>query len=220
MKKFFKNQASILLFGFGIWLPLAVVIFILFFMFNNLEELGRKFLSIFLPQQYLYTGLGIVAGLLIIYVSGLILKSNTIRKAMVKIPVLGLFFGAGEIITIEQLMHLNPCIFLLSPSCPAYGWILSEEKIKINEDKVLYSLINIYYPNVPALITGQVFPVRKESVVKLGNNSKEVIDILLYAFRSPKYLRYVPWEGETDQQLETRVQSFGITEIIPVTSRD
>jgi uncharacterized membrane protein len=220
MKKFFKNQASILLFGFGIWLPLAVVIFILFFMFNNLEELGRKFLSIFLPQQYLYAGLGIVAGLLIIYISGLVLKSNTIRKAMVKIPILGLFFGAGEIITIEQLMHLNPCIFLLSPTCPAYGWILSEEKIKINEDKVLYSLINIYYPNVPALITGQVFPVRKESVVKLGNNSKEIIDILLYAFRSPKYLRYIPWEGETDDQLEMRVQSFGITEKIPIAGRD
>lgn len=206
---------SILLFGFGIWLPLAVLIFILFFMFNNLEEIGRKFLLLFLSEQYLYTGFGIIAGLLIIYFSGLILRSNIIRKLLSKIPILGLFFGAGEIITIEQLMHLNPCIFLLSPTCPAYGWILSEEKVTVGGEQTQHRLINIYYPNVPALITGQVFPVRRDSVIRLGNSSKDVIDILLYAFRSPMYLRYIPWENESQEELEKRAKSFGLVRHIP-----
>jgi hypothetical protein len=70
--------------------------------------------------------------------------------------------------------------------------------------------VNIYYPNVPALITGQVYPVRKEAVVKLGNSSKEIIDILLYSFRTPKYLKYLPWEDETEEELEKRTRSFGL----------
>jgi hypothetical protein len=71
-------------------------------------------------------------------------------------------------------------------------------------------LINVYYPNVPTLITGQVFPIRKSTVIKLGNPSKEIIDLLLYAFRSPKDLIYLPWEDESTEEFEKRAQSYGL----------
>jgi len=138
------------------------------------------------------------------------LKLTKIRGVFSKIPVLGLFFGAGEIITIERLLHLNPCLFLISPTCLSYGWILSEEKVKLGKKKAAFTLINVYYPNVPTLITGQVFPVRKDTVIRLGNSSKEIIDLLLYAFRSPKDLKYLPWEDESRADLEKRAKSFGL----------
>jgi len=210
VRKFFKKQITFLLFGFVFWLPVAVLIFIIAFLFNNLEEIGRKILLVFLPERLFHSGFGIVLGILIVYFSGIVLKLTKIRSFFSKIPVIGLFFGEGEIITIDRLLHLKPCLFLFSPTCLSYGWILSEEKVKLSEEKVIFSLVNIYYPNVPTLVTGQVFPVRKDTVIKLGNSSKEIIDLLLYAFRSPKDLRYLPWEDETQEDFEKRAKSFGL----------
>ena len=175
MRKFVRNQITFLLFGFVFWLPVGVLIFIIALLFSNLEEIGRKILLLFLPEKLLYSGFGIVLGILIVYFSGIVLKLTKVGKVFSKIPVLGLFFGAGEIITIDRLLHLKPCLFLFSPTCPSYGWILSEERVKLSEEKAIFSLVNVYYPNVPTLVTGQVFPVRKDSVIILGNPSKEII---------------------------------------------
>lgn len=210
MRKFVRNQITFLLFGFVFWLPVGVLIFIIALLFSNLEEIGQEILLLFLPEKLLYSGFGIILGILIIYFSGIILKLTKVGRVFSKIPVVGLFFGAGEIITIDRLLHLKPCLFLFSPTCLSYGWILSEEKVKLSEEKAIFSLVNIYYPNVPTLVTGQVFPVRKDSVIILGNSSKEIIDLLLYAFRSPKDLKYLPWEDESPEDFEKRARSFGL----------
>jgi hypothetical protein len=61
-----------------------------------------------------------------------------------------------------------------------------------------------------SILAIQVFPVRKDTVIRLGNSSKEIIDLLLYAFRSPKDLKYLPWEDESRADLEKRAKSFGL----------
>ena len=198
------------MFGFAFWLPIAVLIFVLVFLFNNLEEIGRKIFLLVLPEKLFYSGFGIVFGILLMYFSGMALKLTKIRKVFSRVPVLGLFFGEGQVITIERLLHLNPCLFLISPTCLSYGWILSEEKVKLGEEKAMFTLMNVYYPNVPTLVTGQVFPLRKDTVIKLGNPSKEIIDLLLYAFRSPKDLKYLPWDDESREEFEKRAKSFGL----------
>jgi len=215
---FVKNQLTFLLYGFVFWLPIAVLIYIIVFLFNNVEDLGKKFLLLFLPEQFVYAGFGIVLGIIIVYLSGIVFKLTKAGRIFSKIPVLGLFFGAGEIMTVDRLLHLKPCLFLFSPTCLSYGWILSEEKVKLGKEKAIFTLVNVYYPNVPTLITGQVFPVRKDTVIKLGNSSKEIIDLLLYAFRSPTDLKYIPWEDESQEDLEIRAKSFGLelnTEVRP-----
>lgn len=210
MKKSIINQFTFLLFGFVFWLPIIVLIILLVFLFNNLEDYGRKVLLVFLPEQYFHSGFGIIFGILLIYLTGVILKLTKIKETFSKVPILGLFFRGGEVITIERLIHLNPCLFLLSPSCISYGWILSEEKVKVSKEKAVFTLMNVYYPNVPSLVTGQVFPVRKSTVIRLGNPSKEIIDLLLYAFRSPKDLLYLPWEDESPEEFEKRAKAYGL----------
>ncbi len=210
MRKFLKRQITFLLYGFVFWLPIGLLIFIVVLLFTNLEEIGKKGFLVLLPEKFYYSGLGIVLGILIMYFSGIILKLTRIREVFSKIPVLGLFFGAGEIITIERLLHMNPCLFLLSPTCVSYGWILSEEKVTLGEKRAIFTLVNVYYPSVPSLVTGSVFPVRKYTVIRLGNSSKEIIDLLLYAFRSPTELKYLPWEDESQEDFEKRAISFGL----------
>ena len=210
MRSFVKNQVGFLLSGFAFWLPIAVLILVIVFLFNNLEEIGRKILLVYLPENLVFSGFGIVFGILLMYFSGMVLKLTKVRRLFSRIPVLGLFFGEGQVITIERLVHLNPCLFMMSPTCLSYGWILSEEKVRLGEEKATFTLVNVYYPNVPTLITGQVFPVRKDTAIRLGNPSKEIIDLLLYAFRSPKDVKYLPWEDESQEDFEKRAKSFGI----------
>ena len=210
MGRFVKSQITFLLFGFGFWFPIAVLSFVIVLLFTNLEEIGRKTLSVFLPERLFHSGFGIVFGILIVYFSGIVLKLTKIGKLFSKIPVLGLLFGAGEIMTIERLLHMSPCIFLYSPTCLSYGWLLSEEKIRFGEERAIFTLVNVYFPNVPTLVTGQVFAARKDTVIKIANPSTEVINLLLYAFRSPAALRYLPWDDESPEEFKERSKIFGL----------
>jgi uncharacterized membrane protein len=210
VKRFFKGQGTFFLFGLAFWLPVVVVIFILSILISNAESVGDRFLRLFLPESYIYPGLGVVLAIVIIYISGMILRLTRITKIFSKIPVIGLFFGAGEIVTVDRLLNMTPCLFLISPTCMAYGWILTEERVRVANEPAGFKVINVYFPNVPSLVTGQVYPVRKDTVIKLGNPSKEVLDLLLYAFRSPKDLKYLPWEDECPEDFVKRARSFGL----------
>jgi hypothetical protein len=129
------------------------------------------------------------------------------------VPIVGTFFRrGGEIITVDTLANLTPCLFLYSPTCPSYGWILSEEKVKLNNEKASFGLVNVYYPNVPTILTGQVYSVRKETVIKLGNPSREVVDVLLYGLRRPEDIQYLPWEDETEEEFKERAKRFGLNQ--------
>ena len=210
MRKFAKSQITFLLFGLVFWLPVGILLFILFVLFSNIENIGKTILLAVFPDSLVKTGFGIVLFIIIVYFSGIILKLTRIGGVLSKIPVLGLFFGQGEIITINRLLHMQPCVFLLSPTCISYGWILSEENVQLSGQKAVFTLMNVYYPNVPTLVTGQVFPVRKDTIIKLANSSKEIIDLLLYAFRSPPYVKYLPWENESQEEFEKRSKFFGL----------
>ena len=197
---FIRERLGDVLSGLVFWLPIAIIVLIGSYFFTGLEDFGQKFLSFFLSDEFLYPGLGIALGIIVFLLTGLLMKHTRIGDFLAGIPVFGLLFRkkGGRIISIGRLQGLTPCLFLYSPTCPTYGWILSEENIKVAGKVTEFKLLNIYYPNVPSIMTGQIYPVRKESVIKLGNPSREIIDLLLYSIRSPESIRYLPWEDETE----------------------
>ena len=210
MKDFLRKQSTFILYGFVFWLPVILVIYIAILLFANAEKVGRMILGVVVPDKYLYFGLGVIFCILIVYFSGMLLKLTKVGKVLSKIPFIGLFFGQGEIMTIGKLSHMQVCLFLYSPTSISYGWILSEEKVNISEDSAAFPIINVYFPNVPTLVTGQVLAARKETVMKLANSSSEIINLLLYAFRSPAALKYLPWEDESREEFEERSKLFGL----------
>jgi uncharacterized membrane protein len=210
MRGFIKKSSTFLIYGLVFWLPVTLVAYIGVLVFTNIESIGRTVLGRVVPDDHLYMGLGIVLFLVIVYISGMLLKLTKLGKILSKIPVIGLFFGQGEIITISKLSHMQACLFLYASTSIAYGWILSEEKVKLGESKAMFPIINVYFPNVPTLVTGQVFAARKETVMKLSNSSSEIINLMLYAFRSPAAIQYIPWEDESTEEFEERSKHFGL----------
>ena len=210
MTGLFKKQFTFIIYGLVFWLPVALLLYIALLLFGNAEKIGKMILGVGLPDKYLYAGFGTILCILIVYFSGMLLKLTKVGKVLSKIPVIGLFFGQGEIMTIGRLGHMQPCLFLFSSTCISYGWILSEEKVQLGEEKAIFPIINVYYPNVPTLVTGQVFAIRKDAIMKLGNSSNEIINLLLYAFRSPAAVKYLPWEDESREEFEERSKFFGL----------
>lgn len=210
MKGLLKQSFTFLLYGLVFWLPVALVAYIVFLLLSNAERIGKMILGVAVPDEYLYTGLGTILCLLIVYFSGMLLKLTKVGTVLSRIPFIGVFFGQGQIMSVSRLTHMQPCLFLYASTCISYGWILSEEKVKLSEDNAVFPIINVYFPNVPTLVTGQVFAARKDTVMKLANSSKEIIDLLLYAFRSPVAIEYIPWEDESKEEFEERSKLFGL----------
>lgn len=209
---FIKDRLGDILSGFVFWLPIGIIILVGSYIYSNLEDLGGSFLLFLLPEKLINPGFGIILWIIVFLLTGIILKNTPAGNILSRLPVLGIFFRGkgGTVITFKRLLNLTPCLFLLSPTCPSYGWIISEEEIKLNGEKTRFPLINVYYPNVPTIITGQIFPVRKETVIKLGNPSKEIIDLLLYSLRSPENILYLPWEEENEEEFKKRAEYFGL----------
>ena len=209
---FIRERLGDILSGLVFWLPIAIIVLIGSYFFTSLEDFGQKFLSFFTTDEFFYPGLGIVLWILVFIITGLLLRNTRVGDFLSGIPIFGMLFRkkGGRIISVGRLLGLTPCLFLYSPTCPSYGWILSEENIKVAGKVTEFKLLNIYYPNVPSIMTGQIFPVRKESVIKLGNPSREIIDLLLYALRSPESIRYLPWEDESEDDFRKRAELFGL----------
>jgi uncharacterized membrane protein len=210
MRKLLKRQFTFLIYGFVFWLPVVLVIYVAILLFSNAEKAGRMILGVAVPDQFLFAGFGFIFCILVIYFSGMLLKLTRFGMLLSKIPVIGLFFGQGEIMTIGRLSHMQACLFLYSSTNISYGWILSEEKVKLSGDKAVFPIINVYFPNTPTLVTGQVFATRKSNVMKLANSSSEIINIMLYAFRSPAAIEYIPWEDESREEFKERSKYFGL----------
>lgn len=211
MKKFFKKQLSHLLFGLIVWMPIVILSLISVWIFKKLGDLSRDiffFLPDNLPSIVYFIGI-----MLLFYFSGIVLKKTFIKKLTAKIPILGIFLGQDEskMMSIERLLSLKPCLFLMSSTLPTYGFIFSEEMVVISNGEEPFSLINVYLPNNPLMVTGQIYPVRKETVMKLGNSPKEIINLLLYASVSPKSIKYMPWEDEIEEAFRKRAENFGLT---------
>jgi uncharacterized membrane protein len=210
MKEFIKKQSTFLLYGFVFWLPVILVTYVMILLFANGDKVGKLILGTAVDAKYLFVGIGFIFCILIIYLSGMLLKLTKVGKVLSKIPVIGLFFGQGEIMTIGRLTNMQACLFLYSPTCISFGWILAEEKVQIGEEIANFPLICVYFPSVPTLVTGSVHTLRKSGVMRLGNSSTEVINLLLYAFKSPAALKYLPWEGESIEEFKERAKIFGL----------
>ena len=210
MKEIIKKQLTFLLYGFVFWLPVILVTYVMILLFGNGDKVGKLILGVVVDKKYLFTGLGFIFCILIIYLCGMVLKLTKVGKILSKIPVIGLFFGQGEIMTIGRLTNMQACLFLYSPTCISFGWILAEEKVQLGEEIANFPLICVYFPSVPTLVTGSVHTIRKSGVMKLGNSSTEVINLLLYAFKSPAALKYLPWEDESPEEFKERSKIFGL----------
>ena len=124
--KFTRHMPGYVLLGVVFWLPIGVAILVGSYVFGILEPLGKDLLELILSDRPTYPAVGIAVWVVIMLITGLLVKSTTIGRYASAVPILGPFFLRMDegTMTIDRLMHLAPCLFLYSPTCLSYGWIL------------------------------------------------------------------------------------------------
>lgn len=191
------------------WAPTALLLFFVLLLLGRVERVSPKNFLWFLPRETYGWGLVLLGILVAVYLSGVVMRSTGVRKHLAMIPVIGPFLFGGEIMTADRLTNLKPCLFMVAPTRLSYGWILSEEKVSVGGREADFTVFNVYRPSVPLFVVGQLAPVRKESVMRLGNSSREIVDLMLYTLRCPDALVFLPWPDETGDEFRARAEKFG-----------
>jgi uncharacterized membrane protein len=210
MLKFIKNQLGYLFSGLVFLLPVTVIVWILYIAFNALEGWGRDFLELIIPNQFVFNGSGLILIAILLYLIGVLLKRKWFTRLLSKIPFMGALFGGknGEMMTVEKLKNLTPCLFFSSETCRKYGWILYEEKVEFGGE-IFEGDVKIYVPNFPTMVFGEVCSLPKKNVMVLGNTYDEVINFVL-STKEPENRKYLPWGEEGKKEFKERLARFNV----------
>lgn len=200
--------------GLAIALPLAVFFYILTLLIGPLDKAGSFVIGLFLADKFIFPGAGLILILVIIYIVGRIevhfaereknIWSFLKEKTIGKIPFFGFFFTSKNrnMISLEDIKRATPCKFWLSDTCAHYGLIIGEQSIRGDEPE-----IDVYRPNVPTLIPGDLFPVKKRYVIKLANSPNEILNKLASGgIIKPDEEIPIKWDDETDEEFNERVR--------------
>jgi len=199
--------------GLIVALPIGIIIWIIYAVLNAINTIGNGMLSPFVSEQNLVWGMGLALVMVLIYILGRVElhyagRPNNIwlkikRKTVGKIPLFGPFFVSGDknVISLEDLGKMTPCKFWLSDVTPHYGFIIREQPVRGAETE-----LDIYRPNVPTIIPGDLFPMKKRMVIKLGNPAGEILDKLASGgFIGSEEEIPVPWDDETEEEFSERI---------------
>lgn len=199
--------------GLVIAAPILIVVWIVYEVLNAVNTLGAKFLSLFVPDKYIEWGMGLLVILFFILVLGRIevhyegrersIWQTIKEKTVGRIPFFGPLFATGnrKVIAFEDFRALTPCKFWLSDTTPHYGFIVNQQKVRGGETE-----IDVYRPNVPTIIPGDLFPLKKRFVIKLANSSGEILDKLASGglISSAEEIP-IPWDDETEENFRERI---------------
>jgi uncharacterized membrane protein len=193
--------------------PILIIAWMVYQVMNAVNSLGGKVLGLFIPERYLAWGTGILFVLVLILILGIIevhhgdkpkgawqsIKRHTVGR----IPFFGSLMTRTDrrIISLEDLKNLAPCKFWLSDTTPHYGFIVNEQKVRGAETE-----LDVYRPNVPTIVPGDLFPLKRRLVIKLGNSSAEILDKLASGgFIGSNEEIPIPWDDETEEGFKERI---------------
>ena len=199
--------------GIIIAAPILILLWVVYAVLNAVNSIGEKVLDLFAPERYIVWGMGLLLILFLILLLGRVEVHYEARKRSIwqtikknsvgRIPFFGSFFAGAnrKVISLEDLRNMAPCKFWLSDTTPHYGFIINEQKVRGAETE-----IDVYRPNVPTIIPGDLFPLKKRFVIKLGNSSAEILDKLASAgFITSEEEIPIPWEDETEEEFRERI---------------
>ncbi len=201
--------------GLIIAAPILIIGWVLYKVLDAMNSIGANFLSLFVLDKYLEWGIGVLVILLFILVIGRIdvhfegkgksIWSTIKKKTVRRIPVLGSLFATDnqKVMSLEDFQALTPCKFWASDMMLHYGFIVNEQKVRGGETE-----IDVYRPRVPTIINGDLLPLKRRFVIRLGNSAGEILDKLASGglISSVEEIP-LPWEDESEADFRERMNS-------------
>ncbi len=153
-----KSLSKIFLSGLAAILPMAITIYILFWLGSGAEDRLGGLIQVVVPQQYYWTGMGLIAGLVLVFAIGLLLNALVIRNLFVwseewlaKVPLVKTLYGSirdlmkfvanskgkqmGQVVTVK----------IGEPDILVLGF-LTNENVRFIDKSLRPDLVAVYLP--------------------------------------------------------------------------
>lgn len=186
-----KTLGNIFLKGLAAILPISLTIYIIYWLATSAESLFGNILKRFLPADYYWPGLGLVAGLLLIFVAGLLINAWLVRhlfqtseKLLLSLPLVKTIHGA-----IKDLMDFlsnnrkenneQQVVTVSFDGIQLIGFITHHEAHKLlkQSDK---ELVAVYFP-LSYQIGGYTLFLPRERLTTLEISAEDAMRLVLTA---------------------------------------
>jgi len=165
--------------GLGVFLPLALTIYLFIWAFNFTDGFFGKFIRPLFPDEfrYYFPGLSILAGILLIILIGFLVTNYVgrrfhlfIEQMLLKVPFFREVYPAfkeltGFFFSEEKKLQFKQVVIVEYPSAGilAMGFLTNDAPQKVCE-KMGRPLVNVFIPSVPNPLTGFVVMFPREKI--------------------------------------------------------
>ena len=189
MKFVVKHLKGTFIAGLFVVIPIGITIFILKFLFNFTDGILSSYLdrlfSILTGQELHFPGLGIITGIVVIYLAGL-LATNVLGNQLLKlgdnllsrIPLVSSIYSSSKQLTKvfrEGKSSYRRAVFVEwpRPGVKAVGFVTAE----VERDG--QRLVVVYVPTMPNPTSGFALFFREEDVVDSGMTVEEALKFVV-----------------------------------------
>jgi uncharacterized membrane protein len=153
-----KNLISLLLKGLAAVLPLALTLYVVYWLGKTLESIAQAILLWFIPESVYFTGLGLISALLALIAVGLLVNAYLVRHlidwsdtVMTKIPVIKSVYGAikdaMKVFTLTENKAMGAVVSVdIGQDMKLIGFITGEKTGKKLFADADPSLVGVYLP--------------------------------------------------------------------------
>ncbi len=185
-----KAFSRILLTGFITLLPVVLTVYLIYWLAVTSEQLMGNMLRLVMPETFYFPGIGMLAGLLVMFVVGLLMKAYLIRrifrlgeKVLYRLPLIKTVYRAFRDLfdfMSPKKAGMGQVVAVNIKGIQAIGFITQEDKSRLpevfrNEDSVL-----VYLP-MSYMVGGYTIFVPRENVRELDMSMDEAMRFVLTA---------------------------------------
>jgi uncharacterized membrane protein len=153
-----KQLRSVLMRGLVAVLPLGLTVWLLWWLGTSTEAVLHRFITLFIPEESYWWGLGILAGLAVLLVAGTLLNAFVVRRTLAawertleRIPVVKTLYGAIRdfvqfLPTSGEKRDLKRVVAASFGSGLAIGFVTRDDAGELGNMAAGEDLVPVYFP--------------------------------------------------------------------------
>ncbi|MFC1589448.1 DUF502 domain-containing protein [Pseudomonadota bacterium] len=185
-----KSLSRILLTGFFTLVPVMLTVYLMYWLAVSSEQLMGKMLHTVMPDTFYFPGLGMIAGLLVMFIVGLLMKAYLIRRIfalgeqmLYQLPLIKSVYRAFRDLfdfMSPQKEGLGQVVAVNLNGIQAIGFITQQDESRLPEAFREQDSVLVYLP-MSYMMGGHSIFVSRDNVRPLDMSMDEALRFVLTA---------------------------------------
>lgn len=192
--------ANIFLKGLGAALPIALTLYLIFWLVSLLENSLRPVIELVLPNESYVTGMGFIAGLVLIFLFGLLIEAWVVRRVLEmaedllrRIPLIKTIYGGlrdfmDYFARMKESKEMKKVVSVSIAGTQLIGFLTGETSDSLPGAQSLQGLVSVYLP-MSYQIGGYTIYVPKDVIFPIDLPVEDAMRLVLTAGLSSRAIQ-------------------------------